>query len=152
MENFFNNQFGLFLMYMATGIIICLLFDIFRALRKAVKTPDFITYIEDILFWIISLTIFIYLTFIINSGEIRLFLFIGLALGGSLYYFTLSKFFMKITVEILIILKRILIMPINILLKLNKKIICFICINLQNVTNVFKKLFKKQKINKKNVK
>lgn len=152
MENFFDNQLGLFLMYIATGIIICLLFDVFRALRKAIKTPDFITYIEDILFWIISLAIFIYLTFVLNSGEIRFFLFIGLALGGGLYYFTISKYFMKMTVGLFNILKKILVIPISIIFKLNKKIVCFICINLQNMTNVLKKSKKGLKNSEKIVK
>lgn len=145
MEDIINNQLGLFLMYLASGILICLLFDIFRALRKAIKTSDLVTYIEDTIFWILASCFLLYLTFILNSGKIRLFIFIGLALGCALYYFTISKYFMKITVKIFIILKNILITPIRIFLKINKKLICFICINLQNITKSFKNIPKTTK-------
>ena len=41
------NQANLFLIFTINGILIGLLFDIFRILRKSFKTPDIITYIED---------------------------------------------------------------------------------------------------------
>ena len=156
MENYFNNQIGLFLMYLAGGILVCLLYDIFRALRKSMKTPDYITYIEDTLFWIIVGTFLVYLTFIINSGDIRFYTFVGLILGGLIYYFTISKYFVKILVITFTFLKKIIeklisiiLAPLKLILKFNKKIICVVCINLQNVTNNFKKFFKFTKNNKK---
>lgn len=136
-------------MYIAGGILICLTYDIFRALRKSIKTSDLATYIEDIIFFIIVSIFLIYLIFIVNDGSIRGFIFIGLILGGVLYYFTLSKYFMKISIFIFTFLKKILLAPIRLVLKINKKLICFICINIQNLTNVLKKLPKLPKNKKK---
>ena len=82
MEYFFNGQLGLFLMYTACGILICLVYDIFRALRKSIKTSDLATYIVDIIFFIIVSIFLIYLIFIVNDGNIRGFIFIGLVIGG----------------------------------------------------------------------
>ena len=48
------NQAYLFLIFALNGFVIGLLFDFFRILRKSFKTADIITYIEDILFWILS--------------------------------------------------------------------------------------------------
>ena len=48
------NQANLFLIFVINGILIGVLFDIFRILRKSFKTSDVITTIEDILFWIIT--------------------------------------------------------------------------------------------------
>ena len=48
------NQAYLFLLFTLNGIIIGLLFDIFRILRKTIKTNNFATYIEDILFWTLT--------------------------------------------------------------------------------------------------
>ena len=48
------NQANLFLIFTINGILIGLLFDIFRILRKSFKTPDIITYIEDFFFWLIT--------------------------------------------------------------------------------------------------
>ena len=55
-----NNQAYLFALFIVNGILIGILFDIFRILRKTFKTSDFITYIEDIIYWIITgfLTLF----------------------------------------------------------------------------------------------
>lgn len=157
MQDFFSNQFGLFLMYISTGILISLLFDIFRASRRTIKTSDIVTYIEDIIFWILATLLLLYITFILNSGNIRLFNFIGLALGGILYYFTVSKYFIKIMVTILNFTKKVFLkifsfifIPLKLFLKFNKKLFCVICINLQKVTNIFNKIPKITK-NKKNI-
>ena len=63
MYEFFNSQIGIFLIYLLAGVTICLLYDVFRALRKAVKTPDVVTYIEDAVFWVIVAVFLIYLIF-----------------------------------------------------------------------------------------
>ena len=54
------NQAYLFLIFTINGIVIGILFDIFRILRKSFKTSDTITYIEDILFWILTGLILLY--------------------------------------------------------------------------------------------
>ena len=145
MSTFFNSQIGIFLIYLIAGVLICLLYDIFRALRKTVKTPDLVTYIEDTIFWILVAIFLIYLIFVLNSGEIRFFMFIAICLGGIVYYFTLSKYFMNISVHILtfvkIIVKKllsILLIPLKLFLRINKKVKCIVCIN-------FKKIWSKPK-------
>lgn len=148
MNYFLNEQLGLFLIYIGGGILISLLFDVFRASRKSIKTADLVTYIEDIIFLIIVASFLIYLIFILSTGEIRAFIFIGLLFGSLLYYFTLSKFFMKICVCIFTFLKKILLIPFNIALKFNKNLICLVCINIQNMTKVLKKIPKATKNSK----
>ena len=49
-----TNQAYLFCIFIINGIIIGILFDFFRILRKTFKTSDLITYIEDSLFWILT--------------------------------------------------------------------------------------------------
>ena len=48
------NQGYIFVIFILNGFLIGILFDIFRILRKSFKTKDIVTYIEDILFWIIT--------------------------------------------------------------------------------------------------
>ena len=48
------NQTYLFIIFTIVGIIIGILFDIFRILRKSFKTKDIVTHIEDIFFWILT--------------------------------------------------------------------------------------------------
>lgn len=101
------NQIYCFIIFIVVGIIISILFDIFRILRKVFKTPDFITYIEDIIFGVFSGIIIIYSIFIFNNGEIRLYLFLGILLGILSYLCTLSKLFIKFGDKIFTFFKKI---------------------------------------------
>lgn len=105
------------LIFILTGIVIGILFDVFRIIRKSFKTPDFVTYIEDILFWILSGSILLFSIFAFNYGEIRIYIFIGLIFGLVIYLLTLSKYFIKINVIILNFIKKILYYPIQIMNK-----------------------------------
>ena len=103
-----QNQAFTFIIFILNGFIIGILFDIFRILRKSFKTPDLITYIEDIIFWILSGLIILYSIFKFNSGELRLFIFVGVLLGIWFYTLMLSKFFIKMSVHIIQFIKKII--------------------------------------------
>lgn len=103
------SQGYLFLIFILIGIIIGILFDIFRILRKAFKTSDFMTYIQDILFWIISGIILIYSIFVFNNGELRAYIFLSLFIGIITYMLTISRYFIKLNVVILNAIKNIFI-------------------------------------------
>lgn len=146
------NQSYQFIVFMINGIIIGILFDVFRILRKSFKTSNLITYIEDILFWILTGTILIYSIFIFNNGEIRGYIFIAILLGILLYMISISSYFVKISVNIVktiknvtIYLFNILLAPFCIIIKWIKKILIqpsfFFCINLRKK---IKKTIKKQ--------
>ena len=47
------SQEQVFIFFFIIGVIIAILFDIFRVLRKSFKTPDIITFIQDVSFLII---------------------------------------------------------------------------------------------------
>ena len=86
-----TNQAYLFCIFIINGIIIGILFDFFRILRKTFKTSDLITYIEDSLFWILTGIIILYSIFVFNNGEIRFFIFFGIILGVFLYMLLLVR-------------------------------------------------------------
>ena len=117
------NQFLNLLIFFITGMIIGILFDFFRIMRKTFKTPDIITYIQDVLFWVLTGLLIIFTSFKFNNGEIRLYIFTTLLSGFIIYIFTLSKYVISINVFILSIIKNILIYPINLLVKGIKKFI-----------------------------
>ena len=102
------NQTQVFLIFIFCGTFIGLLFDTFRILRKSFKTPDIITYIEDILFWLLTCIFLAYAIFHYNNGEIRAYLFIGLFIGITLYILLLSKFIITISVNIIGTIKKII--------------------------------------------
>lgn len=126
MEITITNQFHLFLIYLICGIIIGIFFDIFRILRKTFKTPDFITYIEDIIFGVFTGCFVIMLLFTFNNGSLRFYIFIALILGITIYFYSISKYFVKINVKIMYILKNILNKVFSTVTYPIKKIICLI--------------------------
>ncbi len=158
-----TNQAYTFIIFILIGMIIGILFDFFRILRKTIKTKDFVTYIEDILFCMLTGIILIYSIFIFNSGEIRIYLFIGLLFGIIIYMLSISKYFVNINVflltKIISFTKRIIKIfniPIQFLKKsINKlsKPISFVIINVRKSLSKIQikphYLKKNQQINKK---
>ena len=80
-----SNEFNVFLAFVLIGIIISFIFDFFRILRCVYKTPDFITILEDVAFWLISGIILLLGIFVLNDGNIRAYLFLGLFSGICVY-------------------------------------------------------------------
>lgn len=72
------NQAQLFYIFSLTGILLGLLFDIFRILRKSFKTSDWVTYIEDSLFLILAGLLLFYTIYKFNNGEIRSYVMLGI--------------------------------------------------------------------------
>ena len=99
------NQAHLFLIFLLNGISIGLLFDFFRILRKSFNTKDFMTYIEDVCFWLLTGLLILYFIFIFNNGEIRIYMFVSIILGFTIYILTLSKYIVKVSVNIILFLK-----------------------------------------------
>ena len=153
MQEVCNQLFCLFI-FILTGLVIGILFDIFRILRKSFKTTDFITYLEDIIFWILTGCIMLFSIFIFNNGEIRSYVFIGIAIGIILYMLVISRFFIRISVNIIKFIKRILSYPIKLIKNVVTKIILKptlkILKNIHNLTkNKPKHINKHKKMNKK---
>ena len=104
------NQSYLFLIFTINGIIIGLLFDVFRILRRTFKTSGFIL---------------LYSIFAFANGEIRFYMFLGAFLGCLIYMLALSKTFIKVNVKIVLALKNIIgkmlaiiFLPIHIIIKI----------------------------------
>ena len=138
------NQAYIFLIFVINGFLIGILFDIFRILRKSFKTKDIITYIEDILFWILTGLLLLYSIFTFSNGELRLYMFLGVFIGCILYMILISQYFIKINVKIILFTKGIvykifyiLTFPMRILLKILKKFlfkpIHFLTINTKKI-------------------
>ena len=152
------NQAQLFLVFIINGIIIGILFDFFRILRKSFETSDFTTYIEDILFWILTGVSILFTLFKFNNGEIRLYMFFAIGIGILFYILIFSSYIIKLNVSIICFLKKAIkkilfyiYIPIKFILKIVKKIIFkpiyFTFINIKSLyTNLFE--FNTKNVNK----
>ena len=158
-----TNQAYLFLIFTINGIVIGILFDIFRILRRSFKTSDIVTYIQDILFWILAGLILLYSIFTFSNGEVRFYMFLGVFLGCLLYMLIFSKYFINVNVKIVITIKKIvgkiisiIIFPVKIIINIIRKIffkpINFITINIKKIKiNSQKKIKNVIKMPKKNI-
>lgn len=146
-------SFGYFI---SVGIILGIIFDFFRIFRRTIKTSDIITNIQDILFCFITGIVILVSVFYFNNGVLRLYVFIGLTIGITIYMLYISKHFIKISIKIINFIKNILysfIKPFLILINFTKKLIfrpiSFIIINVKGFTlkNIqkIKKITKKEK-------
>lgn len=133
-----QNQAYLFLVFSLTGVAIGVLFDFFRILRRTIKTSNVITYVEDVIFWILTGLLVLYNIWYFNNGEIRIFMFLGIILGVLIYMSTLSNVLINIFSKILQTIIRILEIPIKTILKILKRI-------MTTFTTFFYKIYKKIK-------
>lgn len=124
-----NNQLFLFLLSVFFGFVIGFFYDFLVIFRKIIKHFKFMVQIEDLIYWTISALLLFFIMLKENHGEIRGFLILGSFIGMILYFFAVSKIFLKISDKILSLIKKILIVtfkilftPIGYVLKLFKKI------------------------------
>ena len=138
-----QNQAYLFLVFSLTGVEIGILFDFFRILRRTIKTGNIVTYIQDILFWILTGILVLYNIWYFNNGEIRVYMFLGIIIGTLIYISTLSNIFVKIFAKILTTIIKVLEIPVKTIITIFRKIIT-------SVLSFFTKNVKKIKIKKGN--
>ncbi len=147
-----NAQTLLFFSTIAVGGILGFIYDIFRIFRRLFKHGNFLTQIEDLIYWLLASFIMFYFMLNENYGEIRIFSMIGALIGVILYFFAISPFVLKVSLTILNIAKqiltvtfKILFFPIKILLKILYIPYNFVKPSLLNVISNVKKLLQKGK-------
>ncbi len=96
-----SNQAYIFFCSILGGMLIAFIFDLFRIKRKAVETGNLLTYIEDLLYWIIAALVMFAVVYLANEGELRGYIFLGFVMGAALYILLLSRLVIKITLKIL---------------------------------------------------
>ena len=136
-----QDQAYLFIVFSLTGVVIGILFDFFRILRRSFKTSNIITYVEDVLFWILTGVLILYNIWYFNNGEIRIYMFLGIIMGLLIYMRTLSNIIVSLFSKILKMLIRILEIPFKTIISIFHKIITIII-------KIFNKFTKKIKIKK----
>ena len=117
MEIHVTEQVLVFLWMTAAGVCASAVYDMFRILRKLFRMPDWAVFICDAVFWIACTVITFTGVMYSNHGELRWFVFAGLAIGGAVYFSLLSciitktiLFMLKIIVRILMFFRKILLL------------------------------------------
>lgn len=136
-----QNQAYLFIVFSLTGVVIGLLFDFFRILRRSFKTSNIITYFEDVLFWILTGVLILYNIWYFNNGEIRIYMFLGIIMGVLIYMLTLSNIIISLLSKILISIVKVLELPFRTLFSIFHKFFTVI----MKIFNIFSKKLKIKK-------
>lgn len=136
-----------FAIFILVGFLIGLLFDMFRISRRTFKTSDIITYLEDILFWILSGLLILFSIFKFNNGDIRAYIILGIFIGLALYMLVFSKIVINTLVKIILVIKqiisfvsKIILYPIKLITRIFKIVTKPIKKLLKNLTNNIKKI------------
>ena len=85
-------QIKIFSIFFILGIIISILFDIFRILRKNIKTNYLFTSIEDCIYIFIVGFLFLRSLIVFCNGNIRFYIFFAFFIGIITYILTIKNF------------------------------------------------------------
>lgn len=88
------------------GVVISLIYDLFKSYRIAYKSSNVLIIVQDILFSIISAVLTYLLLYICVKGEIRWFVLIFELIGFIIYKIYFSKTIVKFIVNINLFVKK----------------------------------------------
>ncbi len=105
----------------ATGVILMLVYDLLRIVRKLLPHGIFLISLEDFLFWTASAVVIFAMLFRENDGYLRAFSIGGVVLGMAVYALTVSRFVVKGAVFLLEKLIYLLFRPIVCMIRLLRR-------------------------------
>ncbi len=108
-----TNQAYIFLATVYVGVLLGLIYDIYRAFRMITKPGRLLLAVFDLLFWILAALFSFTMLFKVNGGEIRVYAFIGLALGWGIYTLAVGSIVVKFLVKVYEIVSNIVLWPIR---------------------------------------
>ncbi|MEG0221904.1 MAG: spore cortex biosynthesis protein YabQ [Clostridia bacterium] len=91
----------IFLSFTVVGIIIACVYDFFRAFRRVKVRSNASVVVQDVVFCIAAGCILTFSIVYFLKEQLRIYIFIGLILGASIYLSTLSGICLKIYIKML---------------------------------------------------
>lgn len=120
MDNSLKVQSYIFLTSIYGGLLVGLVYDLYKVFRYFLKPKKIATIIEDVLFWFV-ITIIVFTVLIKSTwGELRGYIFIGLFMGVFLYFKFISKVIYPILIRLFKLIISILGMPFRQVKKITK--------------------------------
>lgn len=101
-------ELHIFLTSIYGGIIVGLVYDLYKSLRYLSKPSKVINYIGDFIFWIIMSYVFFYALIKINWGEIRGYILFGFFLGIIVYRVIFSKYIYPTFIKVATLIKKVI--------------------------------------------
>ncbi len=79
-------QIEAFLLTFLLGMLAGLIFHYYQSTIHNLRMSRYVLYLMDLILWIIMIIVIAVALFVINQGEIRIYVFIALVVGGVVYY------------------------------------------------------------------
>lgn len=137
---YINSETIDFLQFIGIGVILAVVFDIFRSYRIYKKVNRKKALFQDILYFIIAWIIIIFALLNLLDGDIRLYLFVGLLIGVVIYFSTFSNLFLKLNIKLFKFIAK-LFEYICLPIKFNYQVLQKICIFLFKIIKKCCKMF-----------
>lgn len=102
LESFFtaNTQLEVFLISCGVGLVLGLIYDIFRIVRITIPHTNLLVAIEDLIMFICYGIFLMCFAFSLMRGQIRFFFVLGNFLGFVLWFFTLGNVLVRVAYRI----------------------------------------------------
>ena len=97
-----TSQITIFLFSMLLGAFLSLFFDGFRIMNAVLKVNLKRIFFEDVIYFVLSAIITFTYILVMNSGEIRVYIVLGEAIGWLIYRVTIGKFVYKLILTCLL--------------------------------------------------
>src|SRR5674476_367876 len=88
-------QIEAFLLTFLLGMIAGLIFHYYQSTIHNLRMSRYVLYLMDFILWIIMIIVIAAALFLINLGEIRVYVFIALVAGGAVYYKCLARYMQR---------------------------------------------------------
>lgn len=118
MEVSSKHQLFVFVVYIVSGIGCGVFFDVQRSLRKMASAGKIRTLLEDVLFGTVCIGGTIIIGFLFNRGQMRYYQVMGLISGVLFYAAFLSQITMKILIAVYRALRKFVLKPTFIIVKI----------------------------------
>ena len=89
-------QIYTFLLSIALGAAVGVVYDMFRAFRRAIPCRKISVFFQDVIFWLIACIVFFCFSLIRCGGQIRFFALLGMFSGFTLWIMTVGKYAHKL--------------------------------------------------------
>lgn len=165
------NELRFFLNSIIWGVILLVIYDVFRIIRRIIKHNSFFVAIQDIFYWILCSILIFNMMYEYNNGIIRAFAVLAILIGMLLYHGSVSDLvvdFISMVINKVIDFVKLIITtvintilwPFKFILKKLRRFIIFIFKKLRRIVSfllkkikkLFLRLIKPLKIKKKKVK
>lgn len=90
------------------GMILGMVYDVFRITRIAFKHSTVVIAVQDIFYLLVCAVVTFFYMLTVTQGQIRIFIFIGELIGWVFYYFTIGELVIGVSSAIIKFIKRLL--------------------------------------------